>query len=128
MHLRWSCTENNFQYKTIVSGIYDGLAVSRKSQYTLTISTFLYYYLFTKIHYKVCYYKYEFITLLNATVVFQWPRIWSLCEALMPLVKLFKMHLWWSALTPRIKNLVYRVQKSTDYETQSIFESFLLIK
>ncbi len=70
MHLRWSCTENIFQCKTIVRDTYDGLAWNRKSQHALTMSIFVYYYLFSKIYYKLCYIQVKCIILLNATVVF----------------------------------------------------------
>ncbi len=83
MHLRWSCTENTFQRKTIVSGTYDGLAVNRKSQHALTISIFLYKPIiyFSKIHYTFYFLQVRIYNTTQCYSSIPWPRLWSLCRA-----------------------------------------------
>ena len=43
MHLRWFCTENNFQCKNIVSGTYNCLAPNKKEQKIITCTYDIYF-------------------------------------------------------------------------------------
>ncbi len=100
MHLRWSCTENNFQCKNILSGTYDVLALNKKEQKITTYTYDIYFHLKSSVIFVI--YKYEFITLLNARVVFPWPRLRSLFKTQKCLFcKIVQNALPMFSLTPR---------------------------